>query len=346
MKTSKTIFSLHNGIITIGITLCCILSSCHSSKFYMARNVNVQTEPNATLFWENGGEIATADDGGQAVIAVSEYMYRKGYKNITAAKAGYEPQTIALQKKFNKRVLYNLISPLFFIFGHFSTVDFNKTNTVALNALSATDARSYLSMANQESSMKKKTDLLRNALYQDPENEHGVAIVCVNALSDLYYQQKAYEESLSWAEYGTIIDPENADIQKKYMRAETAIAARAERKRIRRENAMNILSAVSAGVSTVAANYPSAGSVGGVTVGSSTRSSGSGHNYQRQYDIWAKQAENRYNSLKNPSSSGRVNQVDLKYYHKAQREMNNIRIKAAHAGKSIQQSPYETLRIN
>ncbi|MCH5178260.1 MAG: hypothetical protein J1F13_01155 [Prevotellaceae bacterium] len=249
---------LHFLYLVVGIILCITFSSCHPTSYYVTHNVLVETNPNATIFWEDKQKIATADSAGFATINLSEYMYRKGYKKITVAKEGYEPQTVSLNKKFNTRVLYNVIFPYAFMWAHYKKPNFKKPNTIYLDTRAQNDAQSYLNMANKTKSKKKKVALLKKSIYQDPENENGVGIISTNTLSDFWYTRKDYEESQLWAKYGIDIDPNNTKSLVYVERARNAIIAKAERKRRRAEMWGAILSVTPTVLST-AASFTSIG---------------------------------------------------------------------------------------
>lgn len=281
MKSIERIKQSHprtgTGLLRVCICLavvCTALTSCHTSKFHMARKVNIKTAPNATLFWENGQKMAHADSLGNAKVAISESMYRNGYKKITVAKAGYEPQTVKLKTRFNRRVLYNLFFPPAFLWGHYTTVSFKKLNLVRMDVRTENDALTYLTMAQDASSKRKKSKLLKSALYQDPDNEQGLAIVALNRLAELYYETKDYEDSQHWASCGKIIDPEDDLSKENFQRAINAMAEKAERKRRRAEMWNMILSTTSQGLAA-ASTIMSGVSGTGTTTAAYTGSTGS-----------------------------------------------------------------------
>lgn len=239
------------------LSACVAMSGCHSSKYYMSRQVSVKTEPEATIFWEDGRKITMADAEGSAKVSLSEYEYRKGNKKIVVAKAGYEPQTASLRKKFNLRVTRNILFPPAFLWAHYTTVSFKKENVVSLPVVSQRlSPVEYLRLADEASSRKKKVKMLRNAIYQDPENQSGMAVMSANRISELYYETKDYTDACYWAECARLIDPADDAYLLNMQRATEAIAAKAEKKRRRAEMWTNIANAASVTLASAAALMP------------------------------------------------------------------------------------------
>lgn len=255
------LYTSRNIVVRMSVASACMLiSGCHSSKYYMSREISIKTEPDATIFWEDGRKITTADSKGHAKVNLSEYLYRKGNKKIIVAKTGYEPTTAALKKKFNPRVTRNILFPPAFLWAHYTTVSFKKENVVTIPSLTSSQTSvEYLRQADESSSRKKKVKMLRNAIYQDPENKSGLAAISANKISELYYETKNYDDAYYWAECARLIDPTDETYLLNMQKATDAIAVKAEKKRRRAEMWANIANATSATLTAAAALMPGPG---------------------------------------------------------------------------------------
>lgn len=267
LNTKTKLRSISKNITTLLLPLALLIATgitmtgCHSSKYYMTRPVTVNTTPGASIFWQDGDKILTVDTSGQAKIYMSEQQYRKGHKRIVVAKAGYVPQTVSLRKKFNIRSIYNILFPPAFLWAHYTTIDFKKENNIPAGPLSSHDAEAYMKMADEASSPKKKARLLKNAVYQDPDNAHGMAALSLNKLSELYFETKDYKQSALCAARACDIAPGDMSGMKNMQRANAAITAKAE-KRMRRAAMWANIANVTSTALTAAATFMPGGTTG------------------------------------------------------------------------------------
>ena len=339
------------------------LSSCGGLGYFETRNVRIKTEPDAHIFVprykdENknlGIYIGKADYNGDAKVNIETPDYNRAGHCVMIVKPGYEPKKFDLKRKFNSYVLWDIFFPPALLFEKYWVLSEKRTNKLLKLKKSKYTAAEYLQKAEKAKRKSKKRKMYRNAAYQDYNNEQGYLPYAYMGFAKLEYDKEEYDNALCYVLKAIELDPGNVEFKQTYdvIKNEYEIvlaenAAAGEKWRQRLEAASMIMSAVENTVSTVSAI--NGGSTYTPDYSNSYSSSGSSNkqNYQKGYDVWAKRAEKMYNELtKIPyTGSASTRRDEIESYHKAQREMRNIRTKATAAGVSIVKSKYESLIIN
>lgn len=192
-----------------------------------------------------------------------------------------------------------------------------------------------------DSDAQEKYDLYNLLLQTDPGNTYGYNASAYNNLGVIFRNQGDDDTALAYYNKCLEISPNDQT-------AKSNVKAIKAERRAARINAIG--SALSQTLNTVGSigNYNQQNNAA-FNVQSGSSGSTDTRNYQASYNVWAKQAERLYNKLTDKSGytgSSKTRSVDVDAYHKAQREMRSISIKAANAGNPVQESVYQSKAIN
>lgn len=189
----------------------------------------------------------------------------------------------------------------------------------------------------------KKYELYNLLLQVDPDNTYGYNASTYNNLGVIFRNQGNDDMALSYYNKCLAISPDDQT-------AKSNIKAIKSERRAARWNAVGeALGNLSQALDNAGAgSYYNQGNAN-YNVQNSPSDNNNTRNYQASYDIWAKQAERLYNKLTDKNGytgSSKTRTVDVNAFHRAQREMRNISMKAANAGKPVQKSVYQSKVIH
>lgn len=200
-----------------------LMTSCISSKNFRTQTLTVKSNPDASMFWSDGSKAQTkfsyhiqvnnrglknrwgTDSLGNGLVYISKHEYKKKGGKIIIAKAGYEPQEFKLKW------------------------DLKKPQTFMLTKPAKYHAHDYLALAREATSQKKRMELFRAAMFQDPENDEGVGLLAANALTKWKYLDKDYTEALAYAQSALKMDSQDSTVQANFQAINQAIYAKAEK---------------------------------------------------------------------------------------------------------------------
>lgn len=194
-----------------------------------------------------------------------------------------------------------------------------------------------------DSENPKKYELYNLLLQIDPNNIYGYNASTYNNLGVIFRNQGNDDMALSYYNKCLAISPNDQT-------AKSNIKVIKSERRAARWNAVGeTLGNLSQALGNVNTGSYNNQSNANYNVQSSSLDNNNTRNYQASYDVWARQAERLYNKLTDKNGytgSSKTRTVDVNAFHKAQREMRNISIKAANAGKPVQKSIYQSKVIN
>lgn len=200
-----------------------LMTSCISSKNFKTQTITVKSNPDASIFWSDGSKAQTkysyqiqvnsrglknrwgTDSLGNGLVYISKYEYKKKGGKIIIAKAGYEPQEFKLKW------------------------DLKKPQTFMLTKPAKYHANEYFSLSGDASSYKKRIELLRASMFQDPENDEGWGLRAADALTRWEARSRNYEEALAYAQSALKMDSQDSTVQANFQAINQAIYAKAEK---------------------------------------------------------------------------------------------------------------------
>lgn len=189
----------------------------------------------------------------------------------------------------------------------------------------------------------KKYELYNLLLQVDPANTYGYNASAYNNLGVIFRNIGNDDMALAYYNKCLAISPDDQT-------AKSNIKAIKSERRAARWNAVGeALGNLSQALDNAGAGSYYNQSNTNYNVQNSPLDNNNTRNYQASYDIWAKQAERLYHKLTDKNGytgSSKTRTVDVNAFHKAQREMRNISIKAANAGKPVQKSVYQSKVIH
>jgi len=206
-----------------------VFEGCISLKKYRIQAISVKSNPDASIFWADGAKAQTkrnytllirgqavknrwsTDANGNGVIYVSKHGYKAEKGKIIIAKAGYEPQEFKLK--------WNL----------------KKTQTFILSNSAKYHAHDYYALAHEATSDKKRVELLRAAMFHDPENDEGVGLLAANELAKWEYWDKNYTEAMAYVQTALKMNPTDSTVQANIQAINQVFLAKAEKRRQRIE---------------------------------------------------------------------------------------------------------------
>ena len=190
---------------------------------------------------------------------------------------------------------------------------------------------------------QRKYELYTLLLQVDPNNTYGYNASVYNNLGVIFRNLGNDDMALSYYNKCLAISPNDQT-------AKSNVNIIKSERRAARWNAVGeALSNVSQALGNINTGGYNNQSNANYNIQNNSSVSNNTRNYQASYDVWARYAEWLYKMLTDKNGyrgTSKTRTVDVNAFHKAQREMRNIRVKATAAGKPVQKSIYESEVVN